>query len=203
MDALARFLDGRDWDGDGEPEAGIALALGPDPEGLGNSTFLARAASLGQAPDRYDFLFDSDTMAPRLGTEPFVEALTRLVALKEAGPEGVEGFDAEAARSAFRTGRAALLIDRAERVLSWSDPAAPVSAAVAPLPGSSRFYDPSRRDWVEPAEPNRPSYLSGGGGWLVGVSARTDGPSRAAAISFAKALAAPSSRTRSPPIRPS
>ena len=51
--------------------------LGADAEGLGNATFLARAASLGQHPDQFSFLFDSDKMAPRIDTEPFVEALRR------------------------------------------------------------------------------------------------------------------------------
>ena len=53
LDALARFFQGRDWDGDGSPDHGIAAVLGQDPEGLGDATFLARAASLGQHRDQY------------------------------------------------------------------------------------------------------------------------------------------------------
>ena len=75
LDSLARFFHGRDWNGDGKPDLGIALAIGSDAEGVGDATFLARAASLGQHRDHYSFLFDSDTMAPRIDTPPFVEAL--------------------------------------------------------------------------------------------------------------------------------
>ena len=66
LDALAKFFQGRDWDGDGEADYGIALALGSDPEGVGDATFLARAASLGQHRDHYSLLFDADTMEPRI-----------------------------------------------------------------------------------------------------------------------------------------
>ena len=45
FDALARFFHGRDWDGDGSPESGVAIAWGPDPEGVGDAIFLARAAA--------------------------------------------------------------------------------------------------------------------------------------------------------------
>ena len=120
LDALARFFQGRDWDGDGRPDHGISLVLGADAEGLGDATFLARAASLGQHPDQFSFLFDSGKLAPRIDTPPFVEALGALVALKAAGPPGMERFDADAAREAFRTGKVALLIDRAERAAAWS-----------------------------------------------------------------------------------
>ena len=50
LDALARFFQGRDWNGDGSPDSGIAMVLGDDPEGLGNATFLARAAAWDSIP---------------------------------------------------------------------------------------------------------------------------------------------------------
>ncbi len=191
FDALARFFHGRDWDGDGQPESGVALALGDDPERLGDVTYLARAASLGQAPDQFSFLFNADTMAPLIGTPPFVEAMSALAALKDYGPKGMENFDAEAARAAFRSGQVALLIDRGERASRWTDPKAPAPVGTAMLPGSPRVYDPERKVWLEPAEPNRPSYLPVGGGWLVAVSAGVPEKEREAAISFLKMLAGP------------
>ena len=186
LDALARFFHGRDWDGDGKPDSGIALAWGADPEGVGDATFLARAASLGQHPDQYSFLFDSDRMGPRIASPPFVEAMKGLVDLTKSAPPGAAQFDADAARSAFRSGQVALLIDRAERASTWSE-GKPVG--VAPLPGSERVYNPDRKAWETPTSPNRPAYLPRGGGWLVGVSAST--PHREAAIDLAKYLAGP------------
>lgn len=189
LDALARFFQGRDWDDDGEPESGLAMALGADPEGLGTATYLARAASLGQPQDRYDFLFDAESMAPRVASPPFVEALEALAALRDAGPEGMAGFDAEKARAAFRDGRAAMLIDRAERAGDWVDAKHPFPVSVAPLPGSLRVFDPSGAAWRTLEIPNRPAYLPIGGGWLAGVSADAEGRQRDAATEFLLALA--------------
>jgi multiple sugar transport system substrate-binding protein len=193
LDALARFFQGRDWDGDGSPDFGISLVLGGDPEGLGDATFLARAASLGQHPDQYSFLFDSEKLSPRIDTEPFVEALVALSALKAAGPPGVERFDAAAAREAFRKGKVALLVDRAERASTWSH-GKPI--AVAPLPGSERVFDPTSKTWSTPPQRNAPSYLPRGGGWLIGVRNGLAGAQFDAAIDFAKHLSNPENSNR-------
>jgi multiple sugar transport system substrate-binding protein len=187
LDALARFFEGRDWDGDGTNDHGIALALGPDPEGVADAAYLARAAALGQHRDQYSFLFDATSMAPRIDTPPFVEALAATAALKAFGPPDMAAFDAPAARGAFREGKAAMLIDRAERASEWGDK----RIGVAPLPGSERIYDPSRNLWEDVSPPNRPSYLPHGGGWLVGVARGSDGRRRAAALDFAKYLIGP------------
>ncbi len=196
LDALARFFHGRDWDGDGDGDgsenSGIALALGADPEGVGDATFLARAAALGQHRDNYSLLFDYDTMAPLVASPPFVEALEGLVALKAFGPPGVEQFDAEAAAKAFREGKAALLIDRAERAGRWGGGKVK-SIGVAPLPGSERVYQPKTKVWETTplSKPNRPSYLPHGGGWLVAVAASAKGRQREAAIDFITYLVNP------------
>ena len=193
LDALARFFEGRDWGGSGKRGHGIVLAMAADAEGVGDSTFLARAASLGQHRDYYAFLFDSDDFTPRIDSPPFIEALKGFVAWKAFGPPGVERFDAAAAREAFRQGQAAMLVDRAERVAAWSG-GKPVG--VARLPGAERVYEPSQKEW-KPASPiNRPSYLPRGGGWLIGISKHTQGKQSEAALDFAKYLASPDNLNR-------
>lgn len=193
LDALARFFQGRDWNGDPGPDHGIVLVLGSDTEDLGNSTFLARAASLGQHRDHYSFLFDAETMAPRIEAPPFVEALKAIVSLKALGPPGMERFDAEAARAAFRAGKVAMLIDRAERAAAWSH-GKPLS--VAPLPGSERVFEPGQKAWQSASPPNSPSYLPRGGGWLIGISRHLAGTKLEAALDFAKYLAGPENSNR-------
>jgi len=199
LDALARFFQGRDWDGQAGPDHGIALVLGTDAEDLGNSIFLARAASLGQHRDHFSFLFDSETMAPRIETPPFVEALKALVSLKTLGPPGLERFDAEGARQAFRSGKVAMLIDRAERVAAWSH-GKPVG--VAPLPGSERVFEPALKLWQSASPPNSPSYLPKGGGWLIGVNGSLSGTKLDAARDFAKYLTSPDNSNRIRSERP-
>ena len=193
LDALATFFQGRDWNGDGTADHGIAAVLGEDSEGLGNATFLARAASLGQHRDQYSFLFDSDSMAPRIDSPPFVEALSAVSAWKTLGPAGMTKLDAPAAREAFRSGKVALLIDRAERATAWSH-GQPIG--VAPLPGSERVYEPTRKRWETPSSRNAPSYLPSGGGWLVGIKRGLSGVKRDAAIDLACYLANPENANR-------
>jgi multiple sugar transport system substrate-binding protein len=196
LDALARFFHRRDWDGDGRDAAGIALAWGPDAEGVGDAAFLARAAALGLRPDQYSFAFHADSMEPRLTSPPFARALDELRSLQACGPEDASTLDAEGARAAFREGRVALLIDRAERASRWTDPKHPVPAGVARLPGSARVFDPDRDAWEPISPPNRPSYLPIGGGWLVGVSSSSAGKTREAAIDFLKYLTGPETSAR-------
>jgi multiple sugar transport system substrate-binding protein len=185
LDQLADFFGKHAWNGDGKPDYGIVAAIGTDAEDIGNSVYLARAASLGQHRDQYSFLFDSDLLEPRIGSPPFAEALAKISAWKTAGPPGMEKFDAAAARESFRTGKVAMLIDRAERAASWSH-GKPLG--VAALPGSERVYEPSRKEWKPAAPPNSPSFLPRGGGWLVGVSSKLSGTQLDAALDFVKYL---------------
>ncbi len=192
LDALIRFFHGRDWDGDGRPESGVSAALGADPEGVGDTIVLARAASLGQHPDQYALLFNQDTLEPRIASPPFVEALTSIASWKGLAPPGAESFDAEAARAAFRSGDAAILIDRAEKANRWTDPRKPASVGVAALPGSPKVYDPERSAWQDASGGlNRVAYLPHGGGWLVGISANASRETKTAALDFVRTLAGP------------
>ena len=193
LDTLAKSFHGRDWNGDGTPDEGIALVTAEDNERVGVSTFLARAAALGQHPDQFSFIFDDDTMAPQIASPPFVETLTQLRALEAFGPKGL---NAEAARQAFREGKVALLIDRAEKVGSWNDRKKPVPTGVAALPGSERVFDPDRKTFENASPPNRPSYLPHGGGWFVGIAAESDAKTREAAIDFLRHLTNPENSAR-------
>ena len=105
----------------------------------------------------------------------------------------MERFDAAAARESFRTGKVAMLIDRAERAATWSH-GKPIG--VAPLPGSDRVFEPIRKEWTPAAPRNAPSYLPHGGGWLVGLSGRLAGTQLEAALDFAKYLANPENSNR-------
>lgn len=186
LDRLSRFFEGRDWDTKGAPKHGLAAPLARDAEGVADAFFLARAAGLGLHRDHYALLFDSDTMAPRLESPPFVEALKAHVALKTAGPPGCERFDAPAARKAFRAGETALLIDRAERADQWSS-GKPIG--VAPLPASPKVYEPVLATWQDASLLDSPSLLPASGCWMVGLSAGLDGVKRDAAIDLVKYLA--------------
>ena len=201
LDGLARFFHGRDWSGDGAVDSGIALALGPDrDEGVADAIALARAASSGMHPDDFSFLFDAETLAPRVASPPFLETFRALKALATLGPPGMSEFDAEAARQRFRAGETALLIDRAERWTGWVDPKSSkgrdISIGVAPLPGSKRVFDRDRSRWDDSRGINRPTWLLRGGGLLVGVSIKSPQAKRAAVLDFLTYLISPETAER-------
>ena len=106
---------------------------------------------------------------------------------------GIDKFDGPAAREAFRAGKVALLIDRAERAQTWSGGHA---VGVAPLPGSDRVFEPLRRQWETSSSLNAPSYLPSGGGWLVGVRRGLSGSQLDAALDLARYLASPENANR-------
>jgi multiple sugar transport system substrate-binding protein len=187
LDALARFFHGRDWDGDGQPDQGLAFASGPNPDS--DALFLSLAASFGLPPDYVSYLFDLDTMEPLVTAPPFERALESFLSLAKSSPENPKGLGAAAARAAFRSGRVALLLDRAEFVADWIDRKKPLPIGVAPLPGSSQVYDPDRKAWVDANPPNAPPVLPSGGGWFAGLAARSNESARSAALDVVRFLA--------------
>ncbi len=191
LDAQVRFFEGRDWNNNGQPDHGLAIATAVDPDRMLTLAFLARASTLGQPPDQFDLLFDAETMDARLSSPPFVEALVQTLAILPHNADAPTFKDSEAARAAFRAGRAPVLIDRAERAGSWTDPKSPFPVEVFHLPASPRVFDPVRKTWLTPPLPNRVAYLPSGGGWLVGIHSRVRGKSLDAAISFLQMIASP------------
>lgn len=137
-----RFFNGWDWDGDGEPEYGIAGSR------LVNSSsmliFLSRAAAYAKHPEDPAYYFDPDTMAPRIDSPGFVRALEEYVEALEYGPPGMINFAASDVRRHFIEGRVALAIDWAN--IGIDGEASPLSVVrgkvgYAPLPGAERVYD--------------------------------------------------------------
>ncbi len=201
-DALVEFLSGRDLFGLGEPTWPLAVPLrvgdGPGADPLAAQVLWGRASAVGLHRDQIGLGLSRVSLEPRLAGPPFVESLTRQVTWAALAPTGNAESDgsgdpasgssssswpnAEAARRAFRTGRAAMLIDRAEMAIQWANRDDPFTIDVVPLPAARRVYDPSREEWDEDGPSNRVGYLPGGGGWLIGLSSRLDGQRRAAAL---------------------
>ena len=177
LDALAKFFQGRDWDGDGSPDSGLALALGPDAEGLGEAVLLARAAGEGLHPDQFSFLFDADTMAPRIALAAVRRgAGGRSLRGRGSGRRGSGDFDAEAARRAFRVGEGRPP-DRPRRAGRGAGPSRSRRAASGwpPCRAPGGCSTPSAARSTTPRRRIGRAYLPGGGGWLIGVSSKADG----------------------------
>lgn len=130
-----------------------AGTLEPLAAGWAGSVLLARAAAYSKHRDYYSTLFDSDSLEPRIAGEPFVRALTELVASAKLGPKSQLNFSPADVRREFFAGHAAM-------ALSWPSPtgriirptaaaasAAPISIGFVQLPGSSDVFNPRDRQW--------------------------------------------------------
>ena len=199
LDAPRPVLPGRDWDGDGPTITASRWRWGPTPRGSATRSSWPGRRRPGPAPRpllaAVRFRHDG---APR--REPAVRRVRWEPGGAEGvGPAGGGAFDAEAARAAFREGKVALLIDRAERaaLVEAASGQADRRGSVAGL--RAGVYEPSRKSGKTPgrvAEP-APSYLPlrrrlarRGGGRSAGAALAE------AAIDFAKYLINPETANR-------
>lgn len=174
-DRLARSLS--EW------APGLSIAE-PWREDVRASWFLARSLAYGRNPGQLAVYFDLDTLAPRIASPPFVQALTEARRLYQSIPEGMRELSPADCRRALVEGRAALAICAVNGDWGMEYGPAPAEAATgfslgfAPLPGSRRTYDPGRQAWTNLAdhELNRPTLVDWGGrGWGGVVAAVAPG----------------------------
>lgn len=101
---LAKFFDGKDWDNDGEKEAGFSTRIARGWE----ATWTWTAGFL------FDFggsIINPQTKKPTLNSEETIKSLEYLVELVSHGPVGIESFSFPEAWSAFQEGKAPLMIE--------------------------------------------------------------------------------------------
>lgn len=127
-----------DWCGAVEP-------LAPGWAGL---VLLARAAPYARHRDNFSTLFDMDTMEPLVATEPFVRALTDLVAAAKLGPPDLQTYDPAKARAAFWAGKCGMAITWPTAAKEKRDSGAPSPTKAPPvtfaeLPGSRDAFSTS------------------------------------------------------------
>ena len=165
---VAEFFNGWDWDGDGEPEYGIAFSA----KRAGQTAwtiidFVAQYAVKPGPPSKYTgvLYFDPETMEPLTNTPGWIEGFKKWQEIVKHGPPGLPDFDVSDTRGLYMAGDVAIAID-------WSD-SGPLSIspdskvkgkmAWAKLPGAPKYWDREKQKWVE--EFNQITLLNFGG-WV-------------------------------------
>lgn len=121
--AITGFFNGKDWNGDGDPDDGISLHLAPG--GQGHFHYATLAASFAVTPadgddpravTKYDnvFWFDPDDMTPLINEPGHVLALEFLQELAATGSEAQAGWQLGEAWDNFLGGNAIA-------TFSWGD----------------------------------------------------------------------------------
>jgi multiple sugar transport system substrate-binding protein len=185
---VAKFFNGKDWNGDGDPDDGISMHLKVGGQGFFH--FMSLSAPFAITPaegddptkvTKYDniYWFDPDDMTPVINSPGHVKALEFLKELAATGSQSQFGWDLGEAWNNFLTGNAVLLF-------SWGDVGSlaqdPNSSTIkgklggAPIPCSEVWYDRELGQFVEdPEHPNCVSNLVGAS-WHGVISSRSDNP---------------------------
>ncbi len=159
---IAEFFNGKDWNGDGEPDYGITLHLAVGGQGFFHYMSLSAAYTVlpGPEKDRYHnvYWFDPETMEPLINTPGHERALAMLRRLQKAGPRGQTDWQLKEAWDRFLNGKAVFCY-------SWGDVGSLAQDAsqsrikgklgCAALPGTYEVWDRQQERWVRLDRPNR------------------------------------------------
>jgi multiple sugar transport system substrate-binding protein len=186
--AVTSFFNGKDWNGDGDPDDGISLHLAPG--GQGHWHFGTLAASFAVTPaegdnpravTKYDnvFYFDPDDMTPLINQPGHVRALEFLQELAATGQEAQFGWQLGEAWDNFLGGNAIA-------TFSWGDvgslsqdenrSAIKGKLGAAPILCSEEWYDRETGQFVTDAENPNCVGNTTGGSWHPTMSAYTENP---------------------------
>ena len=173
---VAEYFNGKDLNGDGEPDHGVVLPLMVGAQGMFHYMSLSAPFVIGPAnPNLY--WFDPDTMKPLIDSPGHVRAMTVLVDLVKFGPREMLRWDLGRGWDHFLAGRAAI-------ALTWGDLGALAQqhgsrvrgkVVAAPLPGTRAYYDVVHRQWMPTSEPHRVGNTTGGS-WAGVISRASKSP---------------------------
>ena len=173
---VAAYFNGRDLNGDGQPDHGVVLPLMAGVQAMFQFMSLSAPFVIGPAnPGLY--WFDPQTMKPLIDSPGHVRALTVLVGLVEFGPKEMLRWDLGRGWDHFLAGRAALAV-------TWGDLGALAQQAgskvrgkvgSAQLPGVLEYYGIAQHQWLRTAAPNRVGNTTGGS-WAGVISRFSKAP---------------------------
>jgi multiple sugar transport system substrate-binding protein len=186
--AIAKFFNGKDWNGDGDPDNGITMHLKVGGQGffhfMSLSAPFAVVPSPGDDPtkvDRYHnvYWFDPETMEPLINKPGHVRALEFLIELSKAGSPAMWGWDLGSAWDDFLGGNAVITFSWGDVGSLAQDPARSKiqgSLGAAGIPGSTEWYDLETGRFVTNEE--NPNFVSNlvGASWHGVISKFSDVP---------------------------
>jgi len=186
--AVTSFFNGKDWNGDGDPDDGISLHLQTGGQGMFH--FMTLSAPFAVTPatgddvtkvTKYDnvYWFDPEDLTPLINQPGHVAALEFLKELAATGDPAQFGWQLAEAWNNFLNGNAIA-------TFSWGDVGSlaedPSRSTImgklggARIPCSERWYDREAGAFVEDAaHPNCVGNTTGGS-WFPVMSAFTDTP---------------------------
>lgn len=173
---IAEYFDGKDLNGDGEPDHGLTMHLKVGAQGMFH--FMSFSAPFVIGPDNTGlYWFDPDTMKPLIESPGHVRALEALVDLVRFGPRDMLSWDLGRSWDLFLEGRAALAFTWGDLGALAQDEGSRVRGRIgtAPMPGTSAYYSIPAGRWIDVAQPNRVGNTTGGS-WSAVISKYAKSP---------------------------
>ncbi len=185
---VAQFFNGKDWNGDGDPDDGVSLHLKVGGQGFFHYMSLSAPFAItpadGDDPTvvtKYDniYWFDPDDMTPVINSPGHVRALEFLKELAATGSRSQFGWELGEAWDNFLNGNAVMLYSWGDVGSLAQDPNASTiqgKLGGAPIPCSEEWYDREIGEFVvDPENPNCVGNLVGAS-WHGVISSRSDNP---------------------------
>ena len=163
---IAQFFNGKDWNGDGDPDDGITLHLKVGGQGFFHFLALSAPYVVIPAPgddprqvDKYHnlYFFDPETMEPLINSPGHVRALETLIALSKAGPSAMWGWELGEAWADFLSGNAIMTFSWGDVGSLSQDPTQSViqgKLGARGIPGTKNLYDMEKGEFLALEEPN-------------------------------------------------
>jgi len=163
---IAQFFNGKDWNGDGDPDNGIALHLKVGGQGFFH--FMAISAPYvvipypGDPPTKVTkyhnvYWFDPETMEPLINSPGHVRALEMVLALSKAGSPAMWGWSLGEAWADFLSGNAVMTFSWGDVGSLSQDPTQSVimgKLGARGIPGTKHPYDREKGEFLNLEKPN-------------------------------------------------
>jgi multiple sugar transport system substrate-binding protein len=163
---IAQFFNGKDWNGDGDPDDGVTLHLKVGGQGFFH--FMALSAPYVTTPAAGDdpkkvtkynniYYFDPDTMEPLINSPGHVKACETLIDLSKAGPSAMWGWSLGEAWADFLSGNAIMTFSWGDVGSLAQDPTQSViqgKLGARGIPGTKSPYDLEKGEFMNLEKPN-------------------------------------------------
>jgi len=181
---IARYFNGKDLDGDGQPDSGVTMHLQVGQQAMFH--FMTFSAPFVIGPENQKlYWFDPEDMKPLITSPGHVKAINTLIELSKHGPEAMFGWGLTAAWDYFLAGKAAV-------TFTWGDLGALAQetperggkslvkgrTGTAPCPGTMSYYNIAAGQEVTVDTPNIVGNTTGGS-WAPVISKYAKSPEAA------------------------
>lgn len=186
--AVTTFFNGKDWNGDGDPDDGISLHLRTGGQNFFHYMSLSApfvvTPATGDDPTEVTqfhnvYWFDPTDMTPLANSPGHVAALEFLIELSATGSEAQFGWDLGEAWDNFLNGNAVATFSWGDVGSLAQDPSRSTITGLlggARIPCTERWYDMELGEFVEDSENPNCVGNTTGGSWYPVISSRTEVP---------------------------